>query len=100
MKINTEDVYIVNARCNGAATILMAETGILYACGENNENRLGLADDSWFAWPWTYYGENDDAILVPTKIMALKHRIGNINLNNKNKSAAVRRKNTYMNGDV
>ena len=35
-------MYIVNVRCNGASTILMAETGILYAFGENNENRLGL----------------------------------------------------------
>ena len=42
MKLNTDEVYIVNARCNGAATILMAETGVLYAYGENNENRLGL----------------------------------------------------------
>ena len=42
VKLDTDEVYIVNARCNGAATILMAETGILYAYGENNENRLGL----------------------------------------------------------
>ena len=42
MKLNTDDVYIVNVRCNGAGTILMADTGILYAFGENNENKLGL----------------------------------------------------------
>ena len=42
MKLNTDDVYIVNVRCNGAGTILMADTGTLYAFGENNENKLGL----------------------------------------------------------
>ena len=42
MKLHDEEVYIVNVRCHGAATILMAETGILYGYGENNENRLGL----------------------------------------------------------
>ena len=42
MKLNTDDVYIVNVRCNGAGTILMADTGVLYAFGENNENKLGL----------------------------------------------------------
>ena len=42
VKLQDDEVYIVNVRCSGAATILMAETGILYAYGENNENRLGL----------------------------------------------------------
>lgn len=96
----------------------MAETGVLYAYGENNENRLGLgiiiflinikpqeekllpkiilnifveivlqndsilinilADDSWFAWPWTIYssGDEEDVISVPTQIKSLKQRIG------------------------
>ena len=40
VKINTEEVYIVNAKCSGAATILMSNDGNLYACGENNDNRL------------------------------------------------------------
>ena len=44
VKLQDDEVYIVNVRCNGAATILMAETGALYAYGENNENRLGLGN--------------------------------------------------------
>ena len=44
VKLQDDEVYIVNVRCNGAATILMAETGTLYAYGENNENRLGLGN--------------------------------------------------------
>ena len=53
VKINTEEVYIVNVRCSGAATILMSDSGALYACGENNDNRLGLTEDSWTSW-FTY----------------------------------------------
>ena len=30
----------MNAKCSGAATILMSNDGNLYACGENNDNRL------------------------------------------------------------
>ena len=35
------------------------------------------ADDSWFVWPWSYYGDNDDFVSTPTQIKSLKHRIGN-----------------------
>ena len=37
--LNTEDVYIVNVSCSGAGTLLHSDGGILYACGENNDNR-------------------------------------------------------------
>lgn len=35
MEINTEDIYIVNVKCSGAATILLSDTGHLFACGLN-----------------------------------------------------------------
>ena len=43
---------------------------------------LFVADDSWFAWPWSMYssGDDEDVISVPTQIKSLKHRIGK-NLN-------------------
>ena len=35
VKIDTEQVYIINAKCGGNATILLSETGMLYSCGGN-----------------------------------------------------------------
>ena len=37
-------------KCSGAATILMSNEGHLYACGENNENRLGLDATGLATW--------------------------------------------------
>ena len=41
-----------------------------------------IADDSWFAWPWSMYtsGDDEDIITVPTQIKSLKHRIGEENV--------------------
>ena len=56
----------------GAATILMSDSGALYACGENNDNRLGLTEDSWTSW-FTYEPADDDhKVLTPTKIKGIK----------------------------
>ena len=56
----------------GAATILMSDSGALYACGENNDNRLGLTEDSWTSW-FTYEPADDDQkVLTPTKIKGIK----------------------------
>lgn len=38
--INTEEVYVVNVFCSEAATIFLSDSGTLFACGENNDNRL------------------------------------------------------------
>ena len=38
--INSDELYIVNVKCSGAATLLLSDSGQLFACGENNENRL------------------------------------------------------------
>lgn len=35
VKINTEEVFIVNAKCGGNATMLLADNGSIYACGGN-----------------------------------------------------------------
>ena len=40
--LNTDEIYIVNVCSSGAATILLSDSGSLYACGENNENRYGV----------------------------------------------------------
>ena len=44
----------------------------------NSSLTIVLADDSWFAWPWTIYssGDEEDFISVPTQIKSLKQRIG------------------------
>ena len=49
----TQPVVIVFRLGVGGATILMSDSGALYAQGENNDNRLGLAQDSWTSW-FTY----------------------------------------------
>ena len=35
VKLDTDDVYIVNACCSGNATILLSNMGYVYACGGN-----------------------------------------------------------------
>lgn len=35
VKINTEEVYIVNVKCSGNATMLLSDAGTLYATGGN-----------------------------------------------------------------
>lgn len=35
VKLNTEEIYIVNVKCSGNATILLSREGHLYACGGN-----------------------------------------------------------------
>ena len=35
VKIDTEDVFIVNVKCSGNATILLSDKGQLFACGGN-----------------------------------------------------------------
>lgn len=35
VQIDTESIYIVNAKCSNSATILISETGVLFACGVN-----------------------------------------------------------------
>ena len=53
----------------------MSDSGALYACGENNDNRLGLTEDSWTSW-FTYEPADDDhKVLTPTKIKGIKQRI-------------------------
>ena len=37
--LNTEEIYIVNVCCSGAGTMLLTDSGTMYACGENNDNR-------------------------------------------------------------
>ena len=65
----------MNVRCNGAATILMSDSGVLYACGENNDNRLGLSEDSWTSWFTFSYEDEHEKVLVPTRIKTIKERI-------------------------
>jgi alpha-tubulin suppressor-like RCC1 family protein len=61
VKINTEEVYIVNAKCSGAATILMSNEGNLYACGENNDNRSYKARSQ--SYDFRIYSYNASVVL-------------------------------------
>ena len=54
--------FTVNVFASGAATLLLSDTGQLYACGENNDNRLGLDI------PGLFGSTVIEKALVPTKV--------------------------------
>ncbi|CAB4061412.1 Sodium/calcium exchanger 3,Sodium/calcium exchanger 1,Sodium/calcium exchanger 2 [Lepeophtheirus salmonis] len=69
MSLNTDEMYIVNVKCNGNGTMLLCDKGTLYACGENRYNRLGLDDQSFYM-----FGNHVDKVLVPTKLSSVSKK--------------------------
>lgn len=67
VKINTEEVFIVNAKCGGNATMLLADNGSIYACGGNRYNRLGVDETRGLIMT-----KHVDQLLVPTKVKSIK----------------------------
>ena len=35
MKVDVDEVYFVNVKCEGDATVLLSDKGTIYACGGN-----------------------------------------------------------------
>eukprot|EP00094_Tigriopus_californicus_P004958 TCALIF_04774-PA protein Name:"Similar to nek8 Serine/threonine-protein kinase Nek8 (Danio rerio)" AED:0.11 eAED:0.12 QI:30/0.66/0.28/0.85/0.83/0.71/7/0/1060 len=70
VKINTEEVFIVNAKCGGNATMLLADNGSIYACGGNRYNRLGVDETRGLIMT-----KHIDQLLVPTKVKSIKMAI-------------------------
>lgn len=76
-----QEETIVNVKCQGAATILLANSGLLYACGHNLGNRLGLEEGSWFWWPSSLFDRNPQGggdgnnFLTPLRVKSLRHRV-------------------------
>ena len=61
--------FIVNVFASGAATLLLSDTGQLYASGENNDNRLGLDI------PGLFGSTVVEKVLVPTKVKTMRNTI-------------------------
>ena len=39
VKINTEEVYVMNVKCSSNATMLLSDKGVVYACGGNRQEK-------------------------------------------------------------
>ncbi len=74
MRVDTDSVYIINAKCSGDATMLLSDKGHLYACGGNRYNRLGLDETKVFL------PSHVEKVLVPTRVKAVKHRIVDLSM--------------------
>ena len=70
VELKTDDIYITNVECGADGTIFISHEGDLYACGNNENNKLGLNDQNG----WVFSGEVKQA-LVPTRIKAVKQKI-------------------------
>ena len=42
VKLNTDDIYITSVECGGDGTIFISDEGLMYGCGGNKANKLGL----------------------------------------------------------
>ena len=72
--MDTSEVYFVNVKCSGDATILLTDKGALYACGGNRYNRLGLDESK------VILSSHVDKVLVPTRVRAVKQRIVDLDM--------------------
>lgn len=70
VKIDTEEVYVVNCKASGNGTILLTDGGQLYASGYNRYNRLGLHETKGL-----FMTSRVDKVLVPTRVKSVKHPI-------------------------
>ena len=75
VQLNTEDIYITSVECGGDGTIFLSDNGIMYSCGSNKSNKLGLdAQKGWF-----FSGTVEQA-LVPTRVRAVKERVQRVSM--------------------
>ena len=57
VKLNTDDIYITSVECGGDGTIFISEEGLMYGCGGNKANKLGLDGPAG----WLLSGDYNDA---------------------------------------
>ena len=75
MKLKSDDLYITNVQCGVDGTMFISHEGELYACGNNQHNKLGLNDASGFI----FSGEVREA-MIPTRVKNVKQRILSVSL--------------------
>ena len=54
VQLRTEDIYITNVECGTDGTMFLSHEGELYACGNNQANKLGLNEQSGWVFSGTY----------------------------------------------
>jgi alpha-tubulin suppressor-like RCC1 family protein len=74
MKLDTSEVFVVNAKCSEDATVLLTEQGALFACGGNRYNRLGLDETKVFL------PSHVEKALVPTRVRSVRQRIVDLDM--------------------
>ena len=62
VKLNTDDIYITSVECGGDGTIFISDEGLMYGCGGNKANKLGLDGPAGWLLSGDYPGrvEQDD----------------------------------------
>merc|ERR1719336_3625503 len=75
VKLNTDDIYITSVECGGDGTIFISDEGVMYACGGNKANKLGLDGPAG----WLLSGRVEQA-LVPTKLRTVKQRVQSVSM--------------------
>lgn len=60
VKLNTDDIYITSVECGGDGTIFISDEGLMYGCGGNKANKLGLDGPAGWLLSGDYDEDNDD----------------------------------------
>ena len=55
VQLRTEDIYITNVECGTDGTMFLSHEGELYACGNNQANKLGLNEQSGWVFSGTWH---------------------------------------------
>ena len=60
VKLNTDDIYITSVECGGDGTIFISDEGLMYGCGGNKANKLGLDGPAGWLLSGDYDEDSDD----------------------------------------
>ncbi|XP_018009884.1 serine/threonine-protein kinase Nek8-like [Hyalella azteca] len=72
------DAVMTNVRCGGDGTILISDQGLMYACGNNAHNKLGLSDAGGL---FNIKQKNDiKQALVPTRVRSIECRVVDVSM--------------------
>ncbi|KAF2367178.1 Protein kinase domain [Trinorchestia longiramus] len=72
-----EDVVMTNVRCGGDGTILISDQGLMFACGSNTDNKLGLSGTGGL---FSIKQNDIDKALVPTRVRSIECRVVDVSM--------------------
>ena len=64
VQLRTEDIYITNVECGTDGTMFLSHEGELYACGNNQANKLGLNEQSGWVFSGTRRVRGHNKVIV------------------------------------